>query len=143
MRSQFRARQRVEMHRPRPPAEQVDATCPEFARAGSRQEETDAPLFDQAVHFVQQFGQPLDFVDDYHAIPLSQLLSDAAGTSAQVNIGSGIQQVVQAYLGERVAYQEGFAGLPGAQKKMRFLGHQGRQIQKPIHGRGGRVSLCG
>ena len=46
------------------PASRFVPACLQLARARSQQHEAQAPLLDEAVHFVQQRRQPLDLVDD-------------------------------------------------------------------------------
>jgi hypothetical protein len=126
----------MEAQRSGPPTEQVDPAAPQLARAGAGEEKADAPLLDESMHLVQEIRQPLDLVDDHDLAIADDLLLDAAGFTAEGQIGRGIQEIVDPHAGKRMGDERRLPRLPWTEEEVRLL-FDDSQIEharnRPIH----------
>ena len=93
----------------------------EFPCAGPGQEEVDASLFDEAMDLIQQRRQPLNFIDNAHAILGRDFFSQSLWTVAEGEIHRVVQEIIDAGTFEALADKEAFPGLARAEKEVGFL----------------------
>ena len=96
----------------------------ELPGTGPCEEKSDAPLFDEAMHLIQQRRQSLNFIDDDDAIFGCHFFSQALGTLAKGEIQGCVQQIVDAGTFEVLPDEETFPSLAGAKKKMGLLSQE-------------------
>ena len=113
-----------------PAPEEIDTTGKQAAGGGAGQQKTNAPLLDQRLHFVEQHRKFLDFIDDNDRVLRKKLFAETARPLAEAEENVRMEQVVAAAVGECLADERGFAGLPRAEQKSGLLGQQAAKFKR-------------
>jgi hypothetical protein len=119
----FQFSENKRMHAPRAGTapQQVDAPVSQFSGAGARQQETDTPVFDEIMNFIQQNRELLDFIDDHNPVVIRQFLTKPLRGTTQFQKDVGLKKIITLAVTQRLLNQGGFSRLPGAEKEMRFI----------------------
>jgi hypothetical protein len=121
--------------------QEVYAAAAKFPRTGPGEEKPITAFLDKAVHFIQQFRQPLNFIDHDNPIFGGKLLRHATWVLSESQVNRMVQEVIDARIPQRVADKKGLAGLPRPEQKMRFFRQKRRQIEHSLDRRVAVVCL--
>jgi hypothetical protein len=116
--AKFRYRERMHVARYGAAREQIDPPAPQLARALTRKHETQFSRLDEAMHFVEQFGHPLDFIHHHPVfVALRNPLAEPLRPGEQLRVDLMIEHVEEQRTGKLLVQPSGLTHVTRSEQK--------------------------